>query len=228
MAFLDQFSVVLLDMNGTFMFGHDRFGPEQDYFATYQALGGNRLTRDELMSVWLPSLASLLEIYDTPSRFDDFPALSEVFMDHGAGKENVPDLERLFAAHEIGEVPTTHAKFIAATAKTHSLGVVSNICAHPSTWLHTCASAGVFEAFKVLVFSSEGRSIKPSSALFRRAMDAFPAESRILFVGDSLDRDILPAKALGMSTTWIAPPGSFHPAADRVVTSLPELAQVPT
>ena len=226
MTFLDHFSVVLLDMNGTFMFGHDRFGPEQDYFATYQALGGSRLTRDQLLSIWLPSLAAILEIYDTPARFDDFPALSEVFRDHGAGKDDIPDLERLFAAHEIGHVPPTHAKFIATTAKTHSLGVVSNICAHPSTWLDTCASAGIFAAFKVLVFSSEGRSIKPSSVLFRRAMAAFPAESRILFVGDSLERDIIPAKALGMSTTWIAPRGSSHSAADRIVTSLPELAQV--
>jgi FMN phosphatase YigB (HAD superfamily) len=154
--------------------------------------------------------------------------LSEVFREYGAGKDDLPDLERLFALHEIGDVPPMHAKFIAAMAKTHSLGVVSNICAHPSTWLHTCASAGVFAAFKVLVFSSEGRSIKPSLVLFRRAMAAFPPESRILFVGDSLERDIIPARALGMSTTWIAPRGSSHPAADRVVTSLPELAHVGT
>ena len=32
------------------------------------------------------------------------------------------------------------------------------------------------------------------------------------------------AKALGLSTVWIAPRGSSHPAADWVVQSLPELA----
>ncbi len=31
-------------MNGTFMFGHDRFGHEQDYHATYNALGGISFT----------------------------------------------------------------------------------------------------------------------------------------------------------------------------------------
>ena len=46
MRFLDQFSVLLLDMNGTFMFGHDRFGPDEDYFATYASLGGRNLDRD--------------------------------------------------------------------------------------------------------------------------------------------------------------------------------------
>jgi len=37
-SMLSRFTVVLLDMNGTFMFGGDRFGPEQDFAATYHAL----------------------------------------------------------------------------------------------------------------------------------------------------------------------------------------------
>ena len=42
MAFLDRFAALLLDMNGTCMFGHDRFGPDQDYVATYRSHGGIR------------------------------------------------------------------------------------------------------------------------------------------------------------------------------------------
>ena len=45
----------------------------------------------------------------------------------------------------------------------------------------------------------------------------------VLFVGDSLERDIVPAKALGLATAWIAPAGSMHPAADVVVETLPDL-----
>jgi hypothetical protein len=30
MAFIGAFDDILLDLNGTFMFGHDRSGPEQD------------------------------------------------------------------------------------------------------------------------------------------------------------------------------------------------------
>ena len=41
--FIDQFSVLLLDMNGTFMFGEDRFGEGEDFYRTYRALGGRRL-----------------------------------------------------------------------------------------------------------------------------------------------------------------------------------------
>ena len=45
---LSRFTVVLLDMNGTFMFGGDRFGAEQDFAATY------RISRKE---PWLSEFA---------------------------------------------------------------------------------------------------------------------------------------------------------------------------
>ena len=224
MAFLDRFAVLLLDMNGTFMFGHDRFGSDQDYFATYNALGGSRLHRAQLLPVFSKSLAALTDIYNDPARFDDFPTLAEVFSQNGAPEDDLPILERVFAAHEIGDVPQLHADFIRRVASTHALGVVSNICSHPSLWLARHPSAAVFAAFRTLVFSSEGRSVKPSSVLLDRALAQFPSEGPILFIGDDLERDILPAKARGLSTAWIAPPGSIHPAADRIVELLPELA----
>ena len=222
-GFLEQFPVLLLDMNGTFMFGHDRFGPTEDYYATYRALGGRQLRREELLAIWNPSLEELLRVYDTPERIDDFPALAEVFTTHGAAADDIAVLEQVFAAHEIGEVPPAHAETLRQLAQTHSLGVVSNLCSHPKSWLSTCASAKVFELFQTLVFSSEERSIKPSPAIFRRALAHFPGARPILFVGDSLERDIVPAKALGMATAWIAPDGCSHPAADVVVRSLTEL-----
>ncbi|MGQ0764459.1 MAG: HAD family hydrolase [Gemmatimonadota bacterium] len=222
MTYLDQFAVMLLDMNGTFMFGHDRFGPDEDYFATYQALGGNRLRREELISIWQPSLAALLTAYNAPDRFDDFPTLAEVFMEQGAAPLDIPLLEQTFAMHEIGAVPDAHAAFIRDASRTHRLGVVSNICAHPDLWIRQCSSADVFTLFEALVFSSESRSIKPSARMFQRAISRFE-DFPVLFVGDSLERDIIPAKSLGLSTVWLAPPGSAHPAADRVVESLLDL-----
>lgn len=224
MRFIDRFEVLLLDMNGTFMFGHDRFGPEEEYFATYCRLGGERMHRELLQATMHTTCESLLRIYETPTRYDDFPTLREAFAEFGcAMEEDLAVLERVFAAHEIGTVPASHARFLQQVGLTHSLGLVSNICAHPDLWLRTCESAAVFECFTTRVFSSEGRSIKPSAKLFRRALEGFPSGSRVLFVGDSLERDIIPAKAIGLSTVWIAPPGSAHTAADRVITSLPDL-----
>lgn len=227
MRFLDQFSVLLFDMNGTFMFGHDRFGPEEDFYTTYYALGGRALDRDRLNEVMRAILEPLLHDYYNPERFDDFPALADTFRRYGGAEEaDVPDLERVFAAHEMGQVPPSHEAFLREASRSHHLGIVSNICARPEPWLAYFAQSGLLPLFKTLVFSSECSSIKPSFVLFRRALAALPQGASVLFVGDSLDRDIIPAKALGLHTAWIAPPGSTDPAADIVVEALPQLLQV--
>jgi putative hydrolase of the HAD superfamily len=229
MRFLDNFSVLLLDMNGTFMFGHDRFGPEEDYFATYQALGGSVLGRAQLLRIMEDSCQGLLAAYSSAERFDDFPTLAEAFLEYGGAVEReLPELEQVFAVHELGYIPAIHQKFLREAARTHHLGVVSNICARPEPWFKAFRDSELLSAFKTLVFSSEGRSIKPSKVLFERALATLPPGSRVLFAGDSLERDIIPAKALGLATAWVAPPGSSDPSADVVVQSLPDLAELAT
>jgi putative hydrolase of the HAD superfamily len=227
MRFLDKFSVLLLDMNGTFMFGHDRFGPDQDYFATYQAVGGRIRDRAQLLRIMKVSCEGLLAAYSSAERFDDFPTLAEAFLEYGAAEESeLPELEQVFAAHELGYIPIAHRRFLREAAQSHHLGVVSNICAKPEPWLTVFRDSELLSAFKTLVFSSQGRSIKPSKLLFQRALATLPRGSRVLFAGDSLERDIIPAKALGLATAWVAPPGSSDPSADVVVQSLPDLAEL--
>ena len=133
------------------------------------------------------------------------------------------DLEEVFAGHEIGYVPPAHESFLRRAAQTHHLGIVSNLCARPDPWLRLFRRTGLLPLLGTLAFSSEGRSIKPSRLFFERALATLPSRNAVLFVGDSLERDILPAKSLGLATAWIAPQGSEHPAADVVVSTLPEL-----
>ena len=78
----------------------------------------------------------------------------------------------------------------------------------------------------MLVFSSEGRTIKPSPLIFQKALAQFGSDLPVLFIGDSLERDIIPAKALGLSTVWIAPEGAAHAAADYVVQSITDLGRI--
>ncbi len=74
------------------------------------------------------------------------------------------------------------------------------------------------------MFSSDTDSIKPSPLLFRRAIAELGlAPAHILFVGDSLEADILPAKALGMGTAWVGAAAQPHPSADWTGASLIEL-----
>jgi putative hydrolase of the HAD superfamily len=222
--FLDQFDVVLLDMNGTFMFGHDRLGPEEDFYRTYQAIGGRMLDRLAVTTIMRSTCDALQSAYDDPAHFDDFPTLREAFPRHGlAPPDEIEILEQVFAVHELGSCPPEHAGFLHRLARTHRLGVVSNICAPPSAVEARLREAGLDRVFTHTTFSSAARSIKPSPAIFRRALEALPPDSRVLFVGDSLERDIRPARSLCLGTAWIAEPGSRAPEADAVIASLPDL-----
>ena len=228
MRFLDQFDVVLLDMNGTFMFGHDRLGPEEDFHHTYQSLGGRTLDRPSLTSIMRSTCDALLSAYDDPAHFDDFPTLREAFPQlGGAPPEEIEILEQVFARHELGSCPPEHLDFLHRLAATHQLGVVSNICTHPSAVESRLREAGLAGVFTHTTFSSAARSIKPSLGILRSALAAFPADSRVLFVGDSLERDIRPARSLGLGTAWIAPPGAEAWEADIVIASLPDLESAP-
>lgn len=228
MSFLDQFSVLLLDMNGTFVFGHDRFGPDEDYFATYVRAGGRNLDRDRVSRIVNVTIEALWRAYLAPEHVDDFPSVAETLQRYGGGIKHadLSILETVVAIHELGSVPSGHDQFLRDMARTHGLGIVSNLWSRPEPWIASFRESGLLAIFNALVFSSQGRSIKPSSVLFDQALAAFPPESSVLFVGDSLERDIIPAKKLGLSTAWIAPRGSAAQAADVVVESLPALKEV--
>jgi putative hydrolase of the HAD superfamily len=227
MSFLDQFDVILLDLNGTFMFGHDRFGPAQDYYATYRASGGTRLDRAAVTAMVEHCLCELLRVYEDPAYFDNFPTLAEAFTAFAhAHVDDVPALCATFAAHELGSVPSAYVALLQHLSTTHRLGVVSNICGDPALWRAHFTSVGLASVFTTTVFSSDGRSIKPSSRIFHHALVAFQDAHRILFVGDSWERDMLPAKQFGWATAWISEVGSG--GTDCVIPSLLALPTVAT
>ena len=52
---------IILDLMNTIMYGEDRFGPEQDYLATYRAMGGRICDAHELNEIVAALLQSLYE-----------------------------------------------------------------------------------------------------------------------------------------------------------------------
>jgi FMN phosphatase YigB (HAD superfamily) len=101
---------------------------------------------------------------------------------------------------------------------------VANIWCRKDLWLGELGRAGVLGLFESPVFSSDHRSVKPSPTLFELAVVPFGGvRSEMVFVGDSLRCDVEGAKAVGLSTVWINPARSGHPAADYVVGDLLEL-----
>jgi FMN phosphatase YigB (HAD superfamily) len=216
---LSRFTVVLLDMNGTFMFGGDRFGPDQDFEATYHALGGRRLAARVVQEGVLACFETLGVIYDDSARCDAFPTVMDTLRDLPTTR-NLPEnelklLERVIAEHELGTVPDTYALALNRLAATHRLGVIANIISRKEPWLKEFARAGVLSLFAATVFSSDGRSVKPSRKLFEQALDAIDApRSEVVFVGDSLRCDIGGAARAGLASIWIDRTGRGRSATD--------------
>ncbi len=206
--FIDKFEVILLDMVRTFMFDADRFSVADDFAATYRRIGGRTLSdgevrriivtvfdtmlMDSLNSLWHARFPSVLSYLETLPLSKELP------------KYELGLLEHVFALHEIGEIPATHAAALCWLRETHKLGVVSDIWSRSDLYLQEFERAGVRELFDVIVFSSDYGHLKPSRYLFTKAIEAFAADRvKVVFVGDSLRCDIAGAKAVGLSAIWI-------------------------
>jgi putative hydrolase of the HAD superfamily len=96
------------------------------------------------------------------------------------------------------------------------------------------ARDGIADLFSVVALAPQVGVEKPNPGIFRHALDqaGVPA-SRAVYVGNRLDTDIRPARAIGMRTVWMlrgeAPPA---PTADQldepdaVITTLTGLPAV--
>lgn len=81
------------------------------------------------------------------------------------------------------------------------LGVVSNGCGNVEK---LCADFGYAPFLSVVVDSRCVGLFKPDPAIFVHAAERLGRAPReILMVGDSFDRDIRPAKQIGMKTAWL-------------------------
>jgi HAD superfamily hydrolase (TIGR01509 family) len=119
-----------------------------------------------------------------------------------------------------------NAAILQALCKRYHLGIVSNFYGN---LLALCEEAGLAPSLRVILDSTIVGCSKPGPEIFRMALDglSLPAEE-VAFVGDSWERDIVPAGRLGMKTVWLrgqnaGPPTVTTPPADACISSLPEL-----
>ena len=220
--FIDQFDVVLLDVSHTFMFDVDRFSDTEDYGTTYRQVGGNLLSNGEIHRTIAALFDSLLADYEDPNCYDSFPSVPS-YLKVLPESKNLPAgeiqlLAQVFAMHEVGTIPATHAKALHRLHETHRLGVISNIWSSSHLYLREFERVGIRNLFDVLIFSSDHSCIKPSPYIFAKAIEAFDVDrAKIVFVGDSLKRDIAGAKAAGLSSVWI------NTGVNRIDQSIPTL-----
>ena len=103
-----------------------------------------------------------------------------------------------------GELETLYPEapaVLAVLSQKYSLGVIANQAKGLKERLRTW---GILPYFTAVASSWEAGAVKPDPALFRYALSlAVCVPEEAVMIGDRLDNDIAPAKALGMKTVWL-------------------------
>lgn len=221
---LGEFDAILFDLNGTLAEAYDRFGPGEDYHATYRRLGGAGLAAAELRRRIDGTLATLLARYQGGPP-DPFPALRDcVAPAHADPPEELELLLATIAVHECGRIPPPRSALLRGLAGRLRLGLVSDLWAPADHCRRYLAATGLAPLFGSLVFSCEHGAVKPAARLFRLALAELGVDpARALFVGDDPARDIAGAAACGLRTVRVGGPVA-NETADWVVGDVVELA----
>ena len=205
---IDQYEAILFDLCDTFMFGVDRYGPEHDLAATYYELGGNAIPHAVADRILRQTVERILGAYQDPAFVENFPSVRELLL-QDPHVEDLPDreqgiLERVIAVHETGRVPGAHAAVLRQLARSHRLGIVSNIWSRPPVFLEQIHEAGLENVFATKIFSSDLGVLKPCPRIFEKALEELGCEPRqTLFVGDNAVADIFGAAKVGIDGVWI-------------------------
>lgn len=105
--------------------------------------------------------------------------------------------------HSEDEIPYADARDVLEVLceRGYKLGIIAN----QNPGLEERLSAwGLYRFFDVIASSSEIGFSKPGKEIFEKALElAGCAADQSCMVGDRLDNDIIPAKALGMKTIWV-------------------------
>ncbi len=227
MRFVDQFKALVFDMNGTFMFDHDRLGSDQDFFSTYPRLGGNGLDEPSVRAAVLETCTQLRRDYDDPAHFDAFPQLLDAVVPYAklCGPQ-AHTIAAVIAEHEVGTIPEWAAETLRMLSTTHPLALVSNVWAPAPCWDAEFNRSGVAGTFKHCIFSSTIGAIQPSPRPFVAALQAHGVSAKdALFIGDDIQRDVLPAQRLGMHTALISEDTAMGQA-DVTVPSIRQLQKL--
>jgi putative hydrolase of the HAD superfamily len=103
------------------------------------------------------------------------------------------------------------------------LGVVSNACGNASV---LCDDLGYSGYLSCVVDSRLAGVAKPDPAIFALAVERLQVPPHtVLMVGDSYERDIVPAHSIGLQTAWLTGTGDRRArgVADALIRSLADL-----
>jgi putative hydrolase of the HAD superfamily len=118
-----------------------------------------------------------------------------------------------------------NASLLSQLKDRYCLGLVSNFYGNVSV---ICREAGLAGSLEAVLDSTRFGSGKPDPGIFLEALRQLglpPGD--VAFVGDSYERDMIPARSLGMKTIWLKGPNPRKPPnagpVDACITALTQL-----
>jgi FMN phosphatase YigB (HAD superfamily) len=207
-------TALLLDMNGTFMFGEDRFDAGQDFSVHYREIGG-RLPRDEINHIIHAVYGYLDKRYPDPAYRHNFPAVDDAvaaLVERALPQEEVARIVATFACHELGHIPPAYVAALHKLRERFVLSLVIDIWSPKAAWLETFNTTAIDGLFSAASFSSGHGMVKPSPRPFERVLETLGMpKAQALVVGDSVRRDLGGAQAAGLDCVLVG--GKRHPRA---------------
>jgi HAD superfamily hydrolase (TIGR01549 family) len=118
-----------------------------------------------------------------------------------------------------------NAGLLSGLTGSYRLGLVSNFYGNVAV---LCEEAGLAHSLNVILDSTRVGIGKPNPEIFQLALANLElAATQVIFVGDSFERDMIPARELGMRTIWLKGPNPRVPPnagpVDACISSLTEL-----
>ncbi len=217
---------LLLDMNGTFMFGEDRFGDSEDFSKYYYEIGGT-LPLNEINQI-IRAVYKYLEVRYPDEKYQHrFPSLENTIQK--ITQSAIPETEitkiiDTFTFHELGHIPEEYSVALHQLKQHFILAAVIDIWAPKQAWLKVFENSGISHLFSALSFSSDHGMVKPSPKPFQLVLNQLGIlNSEGLVVGDSSRRDLGGANSANIDCVLVG--GSEDPHAVACYKNLLEFCQ---
>jgi len=209
-----QKKALLLDMNSTFMFGEDRFGPSEDFSIHYHQAGGT-LPKKEVNTIIRSAYDYLDKRYPDEKYRHNFPSVENAIQETATcelANNEISKIVDTFSFHEMGYIPDEYITALHKLNIEYKLAVVIDIWSPKSAWLKLFVDSGLENLFVANSFSSDHGMVKPSPEPFRLVLGELGIKNNQgLVVGDSIRRDLGGAKAAGIDCVLVG--GAEHPDA---------------
>ncbi|VAW52525.1 hypothetical protein MNBD_GAMMA05-1111 [hydrothermal vent metagenome] len=216
---------ILLDMNGTFMFGEDRFSLDENFYSYYRQLDG-KLSEIKVNEIIRSAYDYLESKYHDERYVNNFPSVEKAILNVINFSLSDSELKKLvdtFSYHELGNIPLEFVVALYKLKKHFTLACVIDIWSPNKLWRDAFVKAEVYDLFSVLSFSSDEGIVKPSPEPFEKVLEKLElTKDKVLIVGDSIRRDLGGATASEIDCVLVG--GAMHEDAVGTFSDLIELS----